>query len=143
MRHAEDDLADVGLGEVGQEPQQAGGPPEADQQDTGGARVERAGMADPALAVDPPAAGDDVVRRPPGRLVDDHQAVDDRGPRIVPAWALRGALRPRGSASAARSRSRRPRRDGPHDGTLPGARRRHARIGRPRRRPAVNPAAKA
>ncbi len=60
-----------------------------------GSRVP--GVADPALAEDAPAAGDDVVRRPPRLLVHDHQAVGGhrsslRAPR--PPVAL-GPARPR------------------------------------------------
>ena len=69
---AEHDLADVRL--AGRVPQQPRHPPEPDQQHARGARVERARVPDPLLAEDAPAAGDDVVRRPPRRLVDDDEA---------------------------------------------------------------------
>src|SRR5207249_177551 len=50
--HAEGDLAPVDLAGLGEEAQEAGGPAEADEEDTGGVGVERPGVADPAQAVD-------------------------------------------------------------------------------------------
>ena len=90
--HAEDDLGLVGLGQAGQELQQPGGPAQADQEHAGGVGVEGAGVADPALAEDPPAAGHHVVAGHPGRLVDHRQAVDhESGPPGAGPVASAGA----------------------------------------------------
>jgi hypothetical protein len=59
-----------------QEAQQSGGATQADEQDAGGVGIQRAGVTDPALAVHLAHAGDDVVRRPAGRFVDDDETVN-------------------------------------------------------------------
>ncbi len=74
---AQHDLADVGLGQGGEEAQQTGGPAHPEQQDAGGVGVERAGMADLLVVQDPAGLGHDIVRRPPGVLVDDGDAVPE------------------------------------------------------------------
>ena len=53
--------------------EQPGGAVDAEHQHAGGHRVEGAGVADLAGAGQPADPGDDVVRRHPGRLVDDDQ----------------------------------------------------------------------
>ena len=53
--------------------QQSGGYADADDQDPGRHRIERAGVADPTRAGQPSQPGHDIVRRPAGRLVDDYQ----------------------------------------------------------------------
>ena len=64
-------VALVGEGEVAQQP---GGFLDADHEDAGCHRVERAGVADPTGVREAPKPGHDIVRRPPCRLVDDDEA---------------------------------------------------------------------
>ena len=75
---AEHDLARVALGALADEAQQPGDRADADDEHAGGARVERAGVADAALAEAAPQHADDVVAGHARRLVDDRHAVDRR-----------------------------------------------------------------
>src|SRR5665811_1085414 len=68
-----------------EERQKLGGAIDAQDEDTGGHRVQRPSMADPAGTTEPSTAGDDVVAGPSGRLVDDEQPVRS-GHRL---WRLR------------------------------------------------------
>ena len=62
----------VGAAQELREPRRAA---EDERQHAGRQRIERAGVADAALAERAPRRGDDVVRRRPGGLVDDEHAV--------------------------------------------------------------------
>ncbi len=73
---AEHHLARVGLGQIGEVPEQAGDTTEADEQDAGGVGIERARVPHPLLAEAAAELGHDVMRRPPGLFVDDDQPVD-------------------------------------------------------------------
>jgi hypothetical protein len=75
---AEHDLARVALVTVADEAHQPGHRADADDEHTGGARVERPGVADAALAEAPAQHADDVVAGDAGRFVDDGQPVDGR-----------------------------------------------------------------
>ena len=71
---AQHDLGLVGLRQAGEEPQHAGEPAQAHEQDPGGVGVERPGVADPALREDAAAPGHGVVRGPAGLFVHHHHA---------------------------------------------------------------------
>ena len=94
----------VGPHQVGQQP---GGPPDTQDQQTGGHGVEGAGVADPAGGGQAPDGGDDVVAGGAGGLVDQEQAVGggDRAARRPepggggPGIAVPGAV---GGAGAGR-----------------------------------------
>ena len=68
-------LADVDLRQCRRKTQQAGRPPDPDDEHSGRVGVERPGMAHLPRAEQAPATGDDVVRGPAGLLVDDEEAV--------------------------------------------------------------------
>ena len=115
---AEHDLADVGLGQVAQEAQQAGGPAHPEQQHAGGVGVEGAGVADLPGAEDAGGPGPrrratstrpacrrrrrraraPTSRRPASRRrVLPQEVLDALGPRddvVDPEAQLRGALQP-------------------------------------------------
>ena len=73
---AERDLAPVLLARFLEEAQEPRAAPEPDEQHAGRVGIERAGVADAPLPVDPAQLRHDVVRRPPRGLVDDDEAVD-------------------------------------------------------------------
>ena len=64
--------------------QQAGRPPDAEHQHAGGVGVEGAGVAHLAGAEQAAGLGHDVVGGPPGRLVDDGDAVGTVGAGVAP-----------------------------------------------------------
>ena len=74
-RHAEPQRRFVRLVGQRQVAEQPGGAPDPEHQDAGGHRVEGAGMAHLPGAGQPTTAGNDVVARPAGRLVDHQQTV--------------------------------------------------------------------
>src|SRR5690606_1567359 len=89
--------------------EQLGRAADAEHEHARGHRVERAGVADLARAREASGASDDVVARPPARLVDDDQAVGRGRPtRGTVARAL-GTRAHRASPAAARP--------GPSDGS--------------------------
>ncbi len=77
-RDPEHDAPAVGLPGLLEEPQQARGAPETDEQHAGGVGIERARVPDAALPVHLAELGDDVVGRAAGRLVDDDESVSHR-----------------------------------------------------------------
>ena len=94
---AEHDLGLVALGKLGQIPQQAGGPADAEHQHAGGVGIEGAAVADLAGAQHPPGPGHHVVAGPPGGLVDNRNAVRRhavlaaRRPVATPSGGIRTA----------------------------------------------------
>src|SRR4051812_29995707 len=56
-------------------PEQPGGAADADDEHTGGHRVEGSGVTDAPRAGEPAYPPDDVMRGPAGRLVDDDQSI--------------------------------------------------------------------
>ena len=81
---AEHDPTFVGLPRLRQVAQEARGATEPHEQHAGGVGVERARVADLALAEGLAQLGDHVVRREPGRLVDDDETVLHRGQPTSP-----------------------------------------------------------
>src|SRR5262249_20266014 len=79
-RDPEHDARGIRLRRLLEEAKQTRDTAETDEQHTGGIGIERARMADAALPVDIAKLSDDVVARPPARLVDDDEPVSHGRP---------------------------------------------------------------